>query len=155
MPVEAPGATYQVEETNGIASVFDPLDIEYDVFDAGNEPAAAISRMTEHIIAHGDEIDAVIGLGDMVMGSIKNVWDNVGWEPGHIPVVGWGNSLDTAKAVKEGYVKAATWQYPVSQGYMPINLLYMADQGMAIGYDVITLAMYEQEEADRYIELTD
>jgi len=154
LPVEAPGATYQVEETKGIASVFEPMGIEYEVFDAGNEPANAIARMTEYLIAHGNDISAMIGLGDLVMGNVKQVWDNVKLEPGKISVVGWGNSLSTAKAVKEGYVNAATWQYPVSLGFMPITMLYMANKGMAIGYDITTLALYEQENADIYIDLT-
>ena len=39
MPVEVPGATYQTAETAGIASVFDPLGIKYEILDAGTDPA--------------------------------------------------------------------------------------------------------------------
>jgi len=154
MPVEVPGATYGAIETTGIASVLDPLGIEYEVFDAKYDPIETLQNMTDYLTAHGDEINAMIGLGDMVTGFTQKAFEAVGWEAGHIPVVGWGNSLDTANAVKAGFVNAATWQYPDSQGFMSIVLLYMASQGNAIGYDIPTFALYTQDNVDPYVELT-
>jgi simple sugar transport system substrate-binding protein len=154
MPVEVPGASYGVLETQGIASVFDPLGIKYEIFDAVYDPVLSISNMTDYLTAHKNEIDAMIGLGDMVTGNTKEVFDAVGIKPGEIPVVGWGNSPQTANSVKEGYVYAATWQYPMSQGYLPIVLLYMAQTGVPIGYDVPTMALYDKSRADLFIELT-
>ena len=154
MPVEVPGATYGADETKGIASVFDPLGINYEVFDAKYDPIETLQNMTDYLTAHGGEIDAMIGLGDMVTGYTQKSFEAVGWEPGKIPVVGWGNSLDTANAVKAGYVNAAMWQYPDSQGFMPVVLLYMAAKGQAIGYDVYTSGLYTQDNVDPYIELT-
>jgi simple sugar transport system substrate-binding protein len=154
-PVEVPGASYQVDETKGIASVFDPLGIEYEVFNAEYDPAKSLSNMTSYLSAHGDKVDAMIGLGDMVTGNTQRVFNNVDWEPGHIPVVGWGNSSETARAVKAGYVDAATWQYPSSLGAMPIVLLYMEMVDMPIGYDIITTALYTEDNVDTYIELTE
>ena len=153
MPVEVPGATYQTAETAGIASVFDPLGIKYEILDAGTDPATMISNMTDYLTAHGNEISAMIGLGDNVAGATKQVFDAVNWKPGKIPVVGWGNSVETATAVKEGYVNAASWQYPDSQGFMPIVLLYMIKNNMAIGYDVTTLALYDKSNAEVYLDL--
>ncbi len=155
LPVEVPGAQYQTDETAGIASVFDPLGIKYEVFNASVDPAQSIANMTEYLTAHGSEIAAMIGLGDMVMGNVKRVWTSVKWGPGKIPVVGWGNSLEAAQAVKEGYIRAATWQYPDAQGFVPITMLYMAKKGMAIGYDVTTLAMYDKGNVDAYVKLLD
>lgn len=153
MPVEVPGATYQTAETAGIASVFDPLGIKYELLDAGTDPARMIANMTDYLTAHGKEIAAMIGLGDNVAGATKQVFDAVSWKPGRIPVVGWGNSVDTANAVLEGYVNAASWQYPDSQGFMPIVLLYMIKNNMAIGYDVTTLALYDKSNAAVYLDL--
>ncbi|MEF8725461.1 MAG: substrate-binding domain-containing protein [Candidatus Bipolaricaulota bacterium] len=153
MPVEVPGATYQREETRGISSVFDPLGIEYDVFDAKYDPVQSLQNMKNYLSSHKKKVDAIIGLGDMVMGNIKETFDAAGVEPGDIPVVGWGNSAETAKEVMDGYVQAATWQYPQSQGYMPIALLNMAHQGKPIGYDIVTVALYEKENAESYYEL--
>lgn len=154
MPVEVPGASYGVLETQGIASVFDPLGIKYEIFDAVYDPVLSISNMTDYLSAHKNEVDVIIGLGDMVTGNIKEVFDAVGIKPGDIPVVGWGNSPQTANSVKEGYVLAATWQYPMSQGYMPIIMLYMAQTGVPIGYDIPTMALYDKSRADLFIELT-
>ena len=155
MPVEVPGATYQTEETKGIASVFDPLGIKYEIFDAKYDPAESISNMTDYLTAHGDKVTAMIGLGDMVTGNTQRVFDAIGWEPGHIPVVGWGNSSETANAIKDGYVNAAIWQYPGSIGYLPIALLQMASEGLPIGYNVITLAMYDKSNVEQYLALTE
>jgi simple sugar transport system substrate-binding protein len=155
LPVEVPGATYQKEETRGIASVFDPRGIEYEVFDAKFDPAESRAAMTEFLSARGNEIDAVIGLGDLVMANIKPVFDEVGWEPGQVPVVGWGNTPDTTQAVQEGYVNAATWQYPDSQGYLPIVFLFMIKEGSAIGYDVSTLTLYDESTVDRFADLAE
>jgi simple sugar transport system substrate-binding protein len=153
MPVEVPGATYQTEETRGIASVFDPMGIKYEIFDAGTDPATMISRMTDYAASHGRDIAAMIGLGDNVAGATEKVFKAVGWRPGHIPVVGWGNSVETAQGVLDGYVNAASWQYPDSQGFVPIVLLYMIKNNMAIGYDVTTLALYDKSNAELYLDL--
>ncbi|TIP52839.1 MAG: ABC transporter substrate-binding protein, partial [Mesorhizobium sp.] len=100
-------------ETEGIASVFDPLGIKYDVVDCGTDPA------------------------------------------GKIPVVGWGNSKETAQAVKEGFVNAAAWQYPSAQGFMPVALLGLAASGEPIGYDVHTFGLYDASSVEPILKLYD
>ena len=153
MPVEVPGATYQVLETEGIASVFDPLGVEYEITDATLDQADIISRMSDYLTANGDRIDAIIGLGDLVTGSIKRVFDQVGVAPGDIPVVGWGNSLDTAQEVLDGYVNAAMWQDPQATSYMALSLALMASSGIPPGFDIITGALYEADTAEIYLNI--
>ena len=46
-----PGAAYQVLATEGISSIFDPLGITYEVFDAGYDPAQSLSNMTDYLTA--------------------------------------------------------------------------------------------------------
>ena len=75
MPVEVPGASYGVEEEKGIASVFKPLNITWEVTDATLDQATVISRMSDYLTANHAKIKAIIGLGDMVTGSIKRVFD--------------------------------------------------------------------------------
>src|SRR6185312_9443716 len=91
MPVEIPGATYGVQEEEGIKSVFEPLGITYEITEATLDQAEVITRMVDYLTANRDKITAMIGLGDLVTGSVKRVWDQVGVKPGEIPVVGWGN----------------------------------------------------------------
>lgn len=153
MPVEVPGASYQRLETKGIKTVFDPLGIKYEVFDAKYDPVQSLQNMKNYLSAHKEKVDAIIGLGDMVMGNIKRTFDAAGVKPGDIPVVGWGNSARTANEVKEGYVNAAAWQYPTHMGYMPIVLLNLANQGIPIGYDTTTIALYEKQNVDKYLEV--
>ena len=153
MPVEVPGATYGVQEEQGIASVFDPLGITYEVTDATLDQAEIITRMSDYLTANRAEIDAVIGLGDLVMGSTKRVFDQVGVAPGEIPVVGWGNSLDTTQAVLEGYVNAAQWQDPQATSYVGLSLAAMANAGIPPGFDVITGALYEADTAQVYDDI--
>ena len=112
MPVEVPGATYGVQEEEGIASVFEPLGITWEVTDATLDQAEIITRMSDYLTANRDRVKAIIGLGDLVTGSIKRVFDQVGVAPGEIPVVGWGNSLDTTQEVLEGYVNAGAMAGP-------------------------------------------
>ena len=150
MPVEVPGATYGVQEEQGVASVFEPLGITWEITDATLDQAEVISRMVDYMTANGDEIDAIIGLGDLVTGSIKRVFDQAGFAPGDIPVVGWGNSLDTTQEVLSGYVNAAMWQDPLAISYMALSLASMAASGIPPGFDVITGALYEADTAQIY-----
>ena len=150
MPVEVPGATYGVQEEEGIASVFEPLDITWEVTDATLDQADIITRMTDYLTANKEKVSAIIGLGDLVTGSIKRVFDQVGLKPGDIPVVGWGNSLDTTQEVLEGYVNAAQWQDPQATSYIALSLAAMASSGIPAGFDVISGALYEKDTAQSY-----
>jgi simple sugar transport system substrate-binding protein len=150
MPVEVPGASYGVEEERGIAEVFKPLNITWEVTDATLDQAEVITRMTDYITANRERISAMIGLGDMVTGSVKRVWDQAGIAAGDIPVVGWGNSLDTTQAVTEGYVNAAMWQDPQATSYMCLSSLLMETSGIPIGFNIITGALYEKDTAELY-----
>jgi simple sugar transport system substrate-binding protein len=154
MPVEVPGAAYQVLATEGIASVFDPLGVKYDVFDAGYDPAGSLSNMTDYLTANSGDVDAIIGLGDLVMTNIKPAFDSAGIAAGSIPVVGWGGTNQTAQEVKDGYVNAAIWGYPDASGYDSVVLLWKAATGFSIGYDVPTQTLYDASTADKYIALT-
>jgi simple sugar transport system substrate-binding protein len=153
MPVETPGAAYQVLATEGISSVFDPLGIEYEVFDANYDPALSLSNMTDYLTANSADVDAIIGLGDLVMSNIKPAFDAAGVAPGSIPVVGWGSTKATANEVKEGYVNAATWAYPDAAGYDSVVLLHKVVNGLTIGYDINTQTLYDATTADKYVEL--
>jgi simple sugar transport system substrate-binding protein len=150
MPVEVPGATYGVQEEEGIASVFEPLGITWEVTDATLDQAEVITRMSDYLTANRDRLSAIIGLGDLVTGSIKRVFDQVGVEPGAIPVVGWGNSLETTEAVIEGYVDAAFWADPQAVSYIGLSLASMAASGIPPGFDVLTGNLYEADLAPVY-----
>ncbi len=154
MPVEVAGAAYQVLATEGISSIFDPLGISYEVFDAGYDPAQSLANMTDYLTANSADVAAIIGLGDLVMTNIKPAFDAAGIEKGSIPVVGWGSTNETANEVKEGYVNAAIWAYPDAAGYDSVVLLFKAMTGLTIGYDINTQTLYDASTADKYIELT-
>lgn len=150
MPVEVPGASYGVEEEKGIAEVFTPLNITWEVTDATLDQAEVITRMTDYITANREKISAMIGLGDMVTGSVVRVWDQAGVKPGEIPVVGWGNSLDTTQGVMDGYVAAGMWQDPQATSYMCLSSALMESSGIPIGFNIITGALYEKDTAPLY-----
>jgi simple sugar transport system substrate-binding protein len=151
LPVEVPGASYQQLETEGIASVFDPLGIKYDVVDCGTDPAGIIAKMTDYMVANNPP--AIIALGDSVAASVKRVFDGAGVPAGKIPVVGWGNSRETAEAVKAGFVNAAAWQFPSAQGFMPVALLGLAASGEPIGYDIHTFSLYDATSVEPILKL--
>ncbi|MBA3324802.1 MAG: substrate-binding domain-containing protein [Rhodobacteraceae bacterium] len=153
MPVEVPGATYGVQEEEGVASVFEPLGITWEVTEATLDQAEAITRMSDYLTANGAEVDAIIGLGDLVTGSIKRVFDQVGIAPGDIPVVGWGNSTDTSQAVLDGYVNAGMWQDPQATSYLALSMASMATSGIPPGFDVIVGALYESDGAQTYQDI--
>ncbi|MGH6862460.1 MAG: substrate-binding domain-containing protein [Phyllobacterium sp.] len=150
MPVEVPGATYGVQEEQGIASVFKPLNITWEVTDTTLDQAEIISRMADYMTANRSKVKAIIGLGDLVTGSIKRVFDQVGVKPGEIPVVGWGNSRDTTQEVLEGYVNAAQWQDPQATSYIALSMAAMAASQIPPGFDVIVGALYEKDAAPLY-----
>jgi simple sugar transport system substrate-binding protein len=153
LPVEVPGATYGVQEEEGIKSVFEPLGITWEVTDSTLDQAEIITRMSDYLTANRDKIKAIIGLGDLVTGSIKRVFDQVGVKPGEIPVVGWGNSLDTTSEVMEGYVNAAQWQDPQATSYLALTLALMATDGIPPAFNVITGALYEKDTAQVYADV--
>lgn len=150
MPVEVPGATYGVQEEAGAATVLKPLNINWEVTDNTLDQAEVINRMADYLTANREKIKAIIGLGDLVTGSIKRVFDQVGVKPGEIPVVGWGNSTDTTQEVLNGYVNAAQWQDPHATSYMALSLAAMASGGIPPGFDIITGALYEKDTAGVY-----
>jgi simple sugar transport system substrate-binding protein len=150
MPVEVPGASYGVVEEQGIASVFKPLNISWEVTDATLDQANVISRMSDYLTANRKKVKAIIGLGDMVTGSIKRVFDQVGIKAGDIPVVGWGNSRDTTAEVMEGYVNAAEWQDPQTTSYLALTLANLATDGVPPGFDIHVGALYGKDSAALY-----
>ena len=153
MPVEVPGASYGVEETKGIKEVFDPLGITFEVTETTLDQAEIITRMSDYLIANRAKIKAIIGLGDLATGSIKRVFDQVGVKAGEIPVVGWGNSLDTTSEVTEGYVNAAQWQDPQATSYLALTLAMMATDGVPPAFNIITGALYGKDTADVYAKV--
>lgn len=153
LPVEVPGATYGVQEEEGIASVFRPLNITWEVTDSTLDQAEIITRMADYLTANREKVKAIIGLGDLVTGSIKRVFDQVGVKPGDIPVVGWGNSLDTTQEVLTGYVNAAQWQDPQATSYMALSMASMAASKIPPGFNVITGALYEKDTAQLYDDI--
>jgi simple sugar transport system substrate-binding protein len=153
MPVEIPGATYGVQEEEGIASVFKPLNITWEVTDSTLDQGEVITRMVDYLTANRAKIKAIIGLGDLVTGSIKRVFDQVGVKPGEIPVVGWGNSTDTTQEVLNGYVNAGQWQDPQATSYMALSMAAMASSKIPPGFNIITGALYEKDTAQIYDDI--
>jgi simple sugar transport system substrate-binding protein len=153
MPVEVPGATYGVLETQGIESVFKPLGITYEITEAKLDQAEIITRMSDYLTANHGKIKAIIGLGDLVTGSIKRVFDQVRIKPGDIPVVGWGNSPETAQEVLDGYVNAAMWQDPLATSYIGLSMAAMAASHIPPGFDVNVGTLYEKDKAAIYLKI--
>jgi simple sugar transport system substrate-binding protein len=150
MPVEVPGATYGVQEEAGASAVLKPMNITWEVTDNTLDQAEVINRMADYLTANRAKIKAIIGLGDLVTGSIKRVFEQVGVKAGEIPVVGWGNSTDTTQEVLNGFVNAAQWQDPHATSYMALSLAAMASGGIPPGFDIITGALYEKDTAGVY-----
>jgi simple sugar transport system substrate-binding protein len=153
MPVEVPGATYQTLETQGIEAVFKPLGITYEITEAKLDPAEVIAHMTDYLTANRGKIKAIVGLGDLVTQSIKHVFDQVGVKPGDIPVVGWGNSIDAAQEVLDGYVKAAMWQDPQATSYLALSVAAMTAIGIPPGFDISVGTLYERDQAPTYLKI--
>lgn len=153
MPVEVPGATYGVQEEEGIASVFEPLGITWEVTDATLDQAEIITRMSDYLTANRDRVSAIIGLGDLVTGSIARVFDQVGLSAGDIPVVGWGNSPETAQEILDGYVLAGMWQDPQMTSYLGLSLAAAAASGIPPGFDILVGALYQADTAQVYLDI--
>ncbi len=150
LPVEVLGATYGVQEEQGIASVLKPLGIKWEVTGNTLDQAEVIDRMVAYLTANRAKIKAIIGLGDLVTGSIKRVFDRVGVPKGSIPVVGWGNSLDTTQEVLQGYVNAGQWQDPQATSYMALSMAAMAASSIPPGFNIITGKLYDKTNAAFY-----
>jgi simple sugar transport system substrate-binding protein len=152
-PVEVPGATYQTLQTQGYDSVFKPLGIATEITETKLDQAEVISRMADYLVANRKKIKAIYCIGDLTSGSIKRVFNQVGIKPGEIPVVGWGNSSDTAQEVIEGYVNAAMWQDPLASSYMALSVASMAASGIPPGFDIIVGNLYEKDKAPFFLKV--
>jgi simple sugar transport system substrate-binding protein len=152
-PVEVPGATYQTLQTQGYQTVFKPLEITTEITECKLDQAEVIARMSEYLTANRSKIKAIYCIGDLVSGSIKRVFDQVGIKAGEIPVVGWGNSLDTAQEVLNGYVNAAMWQDPQATSYMALSMAAMANSGIPPGFDITVGTLYEKDKAATYAKI--
>lgn len=108
--------------------------------------------MTYYLTAHRKKIDAIIGMGDLVMSSIKRVFEQAGVKPGAIPVVGWGNTPATAREVLNGYVNAAASQAPAAISYIGLSMAAMEASGIEATFDVETGFLYEEEGAKRLLK---
>ena len=97
--------------------------------------------------------DNVIQWRGKPVASIKRAFDTAGLTAGSVPVVGWGNSKDTAEEVRDGYDNAAAWQYPSAQGFMPVALLSLAASGEPIGYDIHTFSLYDKSSVGPILKL--
>jgi simple sugar transport system substrate-binding protein len=149
-PVEVAGATYGEQEKQGIMSVFDPLGIKIEAIETGLDQAQIISVMSDYLTANKDKTAAMIGLGDLVTGSVARVWDQVGLKAGDIPVVGWGNSPDTTQEITDGYVLAGMWQDPQMTSYLGLSLADAAASGIPPGFDILVGTLYEKDLAPFY-----
>jgi simple sugar transport system substrate-binding protein len=152
-PVEVPGATYQTLQTQGYQTVFKPLGVNTEITECKLDQAEVIARMSEYLTANRSKIKAIYCIGDLVSGSIKRVFDQVGIKAGEIPVVGWGNSLDTAQEVLGGYVNAAMWQDPQATSYMALSMAAMANSGIPPGFDITVGTLYEKDKAATYAKV--
>lgn len=152
-PVEVPGATYQTLQTQGYDSVFKPLGVTTEITETKLDQAEVISRMADYLVANRKKIKAIYCIGDLTSGSIKRVFDQVGIKPGEIPVVGWGNSIDTAQEVIDGYVNAAMWQDPLASSYMALSVASMTASGIPPGFDIIVGTLYEKDKAPFFLKV--
>jgi simple sugar transport system substrate-binding protein len=152
-PVEVPGATYQTLQTQGYDSVFKSLGVTTEITETKLDQAEVISRMADYLVANRKKIKAIYCIGDLTSGSIKRVFDQVGIKPGEIPVVGWGNSIDTAQEVIDGYVNAAMWQDPLASSYMALSVASMAASGIPPGFDIIVGTLYEKDKAPFFLKV--
>ena len=109
--------------------------------------------MSDYLTANRSKIKAIIGLGDLVTGSIKRVFDQVGIKAWRNSVVGWGNSPDTSQEVLDGYVNAAMWQDPQATSYIALSIAAMAASGIPPGFDVSVGTLYEKDKAANYLKI--
>ncbi len=114
--------------------------------------------MSDYLTANKDKITAMIGLGDLVTGSVARVWDQVGVKAGEIPVVGWGNSPDTTQEIIDGYVLAGMWQDPQMTSYRWVSQPRRHRRrpvGIPPGFDIIVGTLYEKDTAQIYLRRHD
>ena len=84
---------------------------------------------------------------------MARVWDQVGVAPGEIPVVGWGNSVETAQESS-----TATSGRHVAGPQMTSYLGLSPGRGRGCrcippGFDIIVGALYEADTAPVYLDI--
>ena len=154
MPVEVPGATYGVQEEEGIASVLKPMGVTWEVTDNTLDQADVITRMSDYLTANRGKIKAIIGLGDMVTGSnqarVRSGRRRARRDPGGR----LGNPRDTTQEALGRLRQRRHVAGPAGHElHWPCPMAAMAGSGIPPGFDVITGALYEKDTAQLYEDI--
>ena len=118
------------------------------------DQAEVITRMSDYLTANRDKIKAIIGLGDLVTGSIKRVFDQVGVKAGRDPGgrlgqlarhdPGGPDGLRQRRACgrtrRRPAISASRWPPWRARGIPP-------------GFNIITGALYEKDKAQFYHDI--
>ena len=155
LPVEVPGATYGADETKAIASVFDPLGIKYEVFDAKYRPHRDLTepdRLPHRSRQRNRRGDRPGRYGDR---QPREGLQGRGHQTGADPGRRLGQLNRYRQCGQERLCQRRHLAVPRLTGFMPIVLLYMLKNGMATGYDVYTSGLYTKDNVDTYIKLTE
>jgi len=145
---KSPVRLFRRSKTQGYDTVFKPLGVvTCDITEAKLDQLRSSPVGRTNLTANRSKIKAIIGIGDLVSGSIKRVFDQVGVKAGEIPVVGWGDSADTAQ---ESWM--ATSVRPCGRirrrpAIWRLSMAAMAASGIPPGFDVAVGTLYEKEKA--------
>ena len=109
--------------------------------------------MSDYLTANRAKIKAIIGLGDLVTGSIKRVFDQVGVKPAKSR---W--SAGATRSTPPRKCSTATSMPRSGRTRRPpamsrLSLAAMAADGIPPGFNVITGALYEKDKAQLYDDI--
>jgi simple sugar transport system substrate-binding protein len=117
--------SYSINRSNGLRKVFDPLGIKFEYLDATWEVPEAKSRVTAWLTSH-DKPKLIIYDSAMIMLSVQDTLEPLGYTPGDTPVVGFDLTPEMISLIKDGWVQGTIDQEPYLQGYLTVLSLCLA-----------------------------
>lgn len=111
--------SYSFYRSDGLRKVFDPLGIKFEYLEVTWEIPQVKSRLTAWLTSH-EKPKLIIYDSAMIMLSVQDTLEPLGYKPGDIPVVGFDLTPEMISLIKDGWVQGTIDQEPYLQGYLTV-----------------------------------
>lgn len=135
--VEAPGQSWVIDRSGGAQEVFKKYNITWDEIDTTQIREQALTAFMSYYYGH-QNTTGFCGVGAMSSAMAGLAVKKLGLDPDKVHAGGFDLIPLTLELIKEGYMDFTIDQYPFSQGFYSIIVLYLYREYDIYPHDVPT-----------------